>query len=110
MNPMHFGFEMLAKAQNRSLHKITTSADRVHGFATSSPMTGAIQLFLINKFSVTQEVNVTLPRYAFTAPSAFTSMVDGADHWGTITDPTTFVCEGRVCKLALPALSFSMVE
>eukprot|EP01048_Picozoa_sp_COSAG05_P021490 COSAG05_NODE_3970_length_1744_cov_4.354407_1_plen_495_part_10 len=57
MNPMHFGFEMLAKAQNRSLHKITTTADRVHGFATSSPMTGAIQLFLINKFSVTQEVN-----------------------------------------------------
>eukprot|EP01048_Picozoa_sp_COSAG05_P031787 COSAG05_NODE_11801_length_495_cov_2.858586_1_plen_109_part_10 len=52
-----YSTEMLAKAQNRSLHKITTSADRVHGFATSSPMTGAIQLFLINKFSVTQEVN-----------------------------------------------------
>ena len=37
MNPMHFGLEMLAQAQNKSMHKLNTSADRVRATSRSHP-------------------------------------------------------------------------
>ena len=107
---MHFGFEMLAKSQNRLLHQVNTSADRVHGFATSSPvMAGALQLFLINKFDALQKVRVLLPPTG-AAPKELTSMVDTPDHWGTVTTPQAVSCVELVCVLALPPLSFSMLQ
>ena len=109
MNPMHFGLEMLAQSQNRSLHKVNTSADRVHGFATSSLATGALQLFLINKFDALQKVRVVLPPTG-SAPTQLTSMVDTADHWGAVTAPQLISCVERACVLALPPLSFSMLQ
>ena len=79
MNPMHFGFEMLAQSQNRSLHKVNTNADRVHGFATSAP-TGTLQLFLINKFNVVQKVRVVLTDRRGRVLLGRTR--DGACRWG----------------------------
>ena len=109
MNPMHFGFEMLAQSQNRSLHKVNTSADRVHGFAASAPATGALQLFLINKFDAVQKVRVALAP-AGAAPEELTSLVDTPDHWGAVTAPQHISCVGRVCEVVLPPLSFSMLQ
>jgi hypothetical protein len=106
---MHFGFEMLAQSQNRSLHKVNTSADRVHGFATSALGAGTLQLFLINKFDAVQQVRVLLPP-AGVAPTELTSMVDTPDHWGTVTAPQGVSCVERVCVLAVPPLSFSMLQ
>ena len=105
---MHFGFEMLAQSQNRSLHKISTDADRVHGFATSAPV-GTLQLFLINKFNVVQKVRVVLSPVG-AAPEQLRSLVDTPDHWGTVTAPQHVPCVGRVCEIALPPLSFSVFQ
>ena len=108
MNPMHFGFEMLAEAQNRSLHKVNTSADRVHGFATSAS-TGTLQLFLINKFDAVQKVRISLAPVG-AVPEEQTSLVDTPDHWGTVTVPQNISCVGHICEIALPPLSFSILQ
>ena len=65
-NPVHYGMEMMAQAQNQSMLFVTTNGYRLHGFA-SRPVaggkgsskdggngggkdTGAVQLWLINKY------------------------------------------------------------
>ena len=40
---------------------------------------------------------------------AITSMVDTADHWGTLTAAEPVACVAGVCELQLPPLSFSRI-
>jgi hypothetical protein len=117
MNPMHLGFELLAKAQNRTMLKLNTTAKRVHGFASLEASSGHVQVFLINKFEVVQKIRVALPASgpAALAEGTLTSMVDTADHWGTSVvlklGPASGCRAGsRVCELSLPALSFSLLQ
>lgn len=117
MNPMHLGFELLAKAQNRTMLKLNTTAKRVHGFASLEASSGHVQIFLINKYEAVQKVYVALPASgpAALADGTLTSMVDTADHWGTNTVVKLGAASGctagsRVCELSLPALSFSIVQ
>lgn len=112
MNPMHFGIEMLAEAQNKSLHAINTTADRVHGFATVDAV-GKLELYLINKFEVAMPVTVlvSVPVSGVALlPTQVASMVDTPEdeHWGALrTTPAT--CVQSVCRLTLPPVSFSRI-
>jgi len=60
MNPMHHGFEMLARAQGKDLLEInatTAGGYRVHGFAARNGT--AVTVYLMNKFEVAQKVQLT---------------------------------------------------
>ena len=80
--PVHYGMEMMAQAQNQSMLFVTTNGYRLHGFA-SRPVaggkgggkgsgkdggndggkdTGAVQLWLINKYDGAPQ-KVKLVRY-----------------------------------------------
>ena len=119
-NPVAHGMEMLARAQNRSMLAVSTSGFRLHGFA-SRPVdgggSGAVQLFLINKYDgAPQKVKLTLPA-GETAPTTVVSLLDDADssvplaeRWGTQTAPTPLECAAGVCEFVLPPLSFSMLS
>jgi hypothetical protein len=118
------------QATDEPLHRVTTSHDRVHGFATVNGT--AVQLFLINKYNRSMPVAVQLPHPeigrgagtgghaasvevgapARTANSGFhlnmlDSMVDTADHWGALVISTNVSCSGSTCTLLLPPFSFS---
>lgn len=50
LNPVHHGMEMMAQAQSQEMLTISTNGFRLHGFASRNQTTGALQVFLINKY------------------------------------------------------------
>ena len=116
MNPMHYGLEMLARAQRKSLLKITGTADgyRVHGFATRNETApggaGADTVYLINKFEVEQKVRITFGSQGanLTDLGHVISLVDTEDHWGALAGSQP-QCDAGVCELVLPPVSFSII-
>ena len=83
----------------------------MHGFGSREEASGSVQLFLINKFEKPAKLRVALGSGAATASAdmSITSMVDTADHWGTLTAAEPVACVAGVCELQLPALSFSRI-
>jgi hypothetical protein len=96
---------MLANAQNKSMLNLTTTAPRVHGFATWDPTrrSSAVELFVINKFEQAQDVTFNLPSVVLRSavesddghlerylrvgvspvpPTRAVSVIDTDDHWG----------------------------
>ena len=109
MNPMHLGLELLATAQNQSMLQMNTSASRVHGFASRDELSGAVSIFLINKFEVAQKLRVSLPVGAL-APDSVVSMVDTTDHWGKLTAVQPVSCVSGTCQLTTPPVSFTVLR
>jgi hypothetical protein len=132
-NPVHYGMELLAHAQNQSMLEVSSNGYRLHGFATRNEITGAIQLFLINKYDgAPQKVRLTLPTNRTTGIrgrnnsaagnnvsrlSSVQTLVDDAplsvplsERWGRLLDPQPLACVDAVCELVLPPLSFSRLS
>ena len=109
---MHFGLEMLAKSTGLNMLPLSTSADRVHGFAAGvgaiAPARDVVEYYLINKFQVAMPVTV---HGVTAAVSAVDSMVDTVDHWGTIASSRNVTCStsANTCSFTLPPVSFSRI-
>lgn len=118
LNPVHHGMEMMAQAQRQEMLTVDTNGFRLHGFASRNQTTGAIQLFLINKYngSTAQKVRLTLPKGAV-PPSSVVTLVDnaaasvqGSERWGTVRPPQKLAWVAGVCEFELPPVSFSMLK
>ena len=110
MNPMVFGLNLLAKSTGACMLPLSTSANRVHGFAarSNSSASGAVEYFLINKFQAAMPVEI----HDVTATvSTLESMIDTDDHWGTIATTSNVTCSksASVCSFVLPPLSFTRI-
>ena len=55
LNPVHHGMEMMSQAQSQAMLKVSSSGYRLHGFASRNTTTGAVQMFLINKYNGTAQ-------------------------------------------------------
>jgi len=122
---------MLANAQNKSMLNLTTTAPRVHGFATWDPTrrSSAVELFVINKFEQAQNVTFNLPSVVLRSavesddghlerhlrvgvspvpPTRAVSVIDTDDHWGEQVS-ASIACAASVCTVMLPAVSFTHV-
>jgi hypothetical protein len=118
-NPMHYGLELLARAQNQSMLQVGTSGFRLHGFASRDSTTNQVQVWLINKYDgAPQKIRLTIPLTGNKSivPNSIVSVVDdagpevpGPEHWGMMTAPKQVTCTMGVCELELPPLSFSML-
>ena len=111
MNPMHIGLAMLFAAANTTMVNVTSSAARVHGFASRDDGGGGtLRVYLMNKFEVAKPVSIALPPAAPPLAAA-ASMVDSvsADGWGEVT-PTTVSCDAGRCDVTLPPVSFTMLH
>jgi hypothetical protein len=115
-NPVVHGMEMMALAQSQQMLQVTSSGYRLHGFASRNASTGALQLFLINKYNGTsQKVRLTLPEGAVPPSSVVTladdaaATIQGSERWGTVRPPQKLLCVAGVCEFELPPLSFSML-
>ena len=122
------GFEMLANAQNKSMLNLSSTAQRVHGFATWVPLSNAVELFVINKFEEAQNVTIDLPtalhecavasdghpvqhvctKVVPVPPTQAVSVIDTDDHWGTQVQ-SSIACVAHECTLLLPAVSFTRI-
>ena len=115
LNPMHHGMEMMSRAQNQSMLRVTPDG-RLHGFASRNETSGRVMLWLINKWDGAEmRVRLQLPPGVI-APSHVSSLVDDADasvpgsqRWGTVTAPKELPCVAGVCEFVLPPLSVSML-
>ena len=115
-NPVRHGMEMMAQAQSQAMLQVNSSGYRLHGFASRNVTTGALQLFLINKYNGTsQKVRLTLPEGAV-APDSLVTLADdaaaavpGSQRWGTLRPPQKLDCVASVCEFELPPLSFSTI-
>ena len=114
-NPVHHGMEMMAQAQNQEMLRVHSTGYRLHGFASRNA-SGAISVFLINKYNGTsQKVRLTLPPGGVSPSSVITleddapTTVQGSEHWGVLRAPKEISCAQNVCEFELPPLSFSML-
>merc|ERR1712217_1016011 len=122
-NPVRLGIEMLAQAAGLHMLPMTTSfvksnasSQRVHGFAASDMKGSPPRIYLINKMETSMMVHLQLPPGM--APIArASSMVDTADHWGTLvssavtcaqTNQSATQMSRLLCVYELPAVSFTM--
>lgn len=108
---------MFVQAQRQEMLQVRTSGFRLHGFASRNQSTGALQVFLINKYNGTaQNVRMVLPTGAV-APSTMVTLADdapeavqGSRRWGTLRPPRALACVVGVCEFTLPPASFSMLS
>ncbi|MCK4958698.1 MAG: hypothetical protein KAT00_04850 [Planctomycetes bacterium] len=109
MNPMHFGFELLATAQGATMIDSDSTHPYVYGFAAKTPCD--LQLYLLNKTETDQPLEV---RFVGLKPDATIpqaeSMVDTADHWGAIeTLAVTYDDPNDCFKVTLGPLSYTRI-
>ena len=103
-NPSHFGLEMLFQSAGNELYNLTTSERRVHGFCAAAPRSTNTTCYLINKLEKPAIVAIGGARCASGVQVA--SLVDTADHWGTVQLTNMSSCD----SIPLPAVSFSKLE
>ena len=120
-NPVAHGMEMLSNAQNLSMLTVNSTGYRLHGFAGRDRRSGAVSLWLINKYNASesgaagQKVRLTLPAGALAPTSIVSLLDDSADdvakqrRWGSLTTKP-LKCASGVCELVLPPLSFSLLK
>eukprot|EP00040_Diaphanoeca_grandis_P031659 m.189837 g.189837 ORF g.189837 m.189837 type:complete len:476 (-) comp32388_c2_seq2:159-1586(-) len=109
-NPMHFGLEFLARSANQKMLTMTTSEDRVHGFAAYDKSVNAVLCYLINKYETNMTVDISLALHPAKTPASATAeaMVDTLDHWGAVV-LVDVVCQQSACAVVLPNASFTVL-
>jgi hypothetical protein len=108
LNPMHFGFEMLASAQGKRLLSTKGGSASASGFAIQN---GAdVEVFLMNKSDRPNDLEIQLSGTRGSPASAsLTTLHDTPDHWGAVSTHDASVTGNRVV-VSLPALSFSKIK
>ena len=117
-NPVHFGLELLNKAQNLSRRQLKTSQPRVHGFATVNQAAPheEVVVYVINKLESTATISLSLPsnildQLGSDVTIVRQSVVDTPDHWGKLesSTSTSVSLTDTTPSVILPSVSFSRI-
>jgi hypothetical protein len=111
-NPMHFGFEMLARSTTASMLTMTTSLKSVHGFAAMTSQ--ELLVYVLNKAGGAQTTTIMIDGISKVGAAQLSSMVDTEDHWGRLESSSGEYCQGgdgaTTCTVTLPDMSFSLLR
>ncbi len=108
LNAMHYGFQMLGKAQGGNMLEMTDEGNvSVYGFAAEKE--GEYLLYLINKANSDQNINVMLemPAGMKTEFSEGSTMINSEDGFGVLVSATVNSGDANTYSAVLPPLSYS---